>query len=149
MQESETTCRNRTQVSGFEQTSNQTVGHQDTVPTLYLSWPWNNERTNSNIKQTEATHPLATDANIRRREMNIIICKHIKPITGNIVAPIRANDCFFYKPPDLPQFQKKKKRTRRTRSDFPDLTNTMDTYQSRFYPKADFVKASFLVAPIH
>merc|ERR1712086_207465 len=76
MQESETTCRNRTQVSGFEQTSNQTVGHQDTVPTLYLLWPWNNERTNSNIKQTEATHPLATDANIRRREMNIIICKH-------------------------------------------------------------------------
>merc|ERR1712086_932472 len=63
----------------------------------------------SNIKQTEATHPLATDANIRRREMNIILCKHIKPITGNIVAPIRANDCFFYKPPDLPKFQKKKK----------------------------------------
>merc|ERR1712008_625344 len=60
---------------------------------------------------------------------------------------------FFLQPPDVPQSFKKKKKKRKeedkkNKIGLSRFNNTTDTHhQSRFYPKADFVKASFLVAP--
>ena len=86
--------------------------------------------------------------NIRRREINIIICKHIKTYHREYRSTNQGERLFFLQTNRFSAVSKKKKEDKENKIGLSRFNNTMDTHhQSRFYPKADFVKASFLVAP--